>query len=290
MQTRTGSACLIALVIATGLTGAENPFAGTWELNLAKSNFTGDTMKFERTSSGEIRWSGSGLSYTFKIDGKEYPGPFGDDSVAWREVDDHTWETTYKTIGVLDSIDTSKLSPDGKTMTMTSRGAKHDEAYPILYYQRSPLWIHTGLHRIQVARTSFENISVYQRRSGEGLFGTWENKEVRISSPELMQLTPSGDDGIAWEFVHFEEGCKCKFDGKDYPWTGLNLPARFTMALKRTGSSLPSGTYSFEYTVKRSGRPLFKGKYTLSEDGRTLTGVAGPIAVDEPITAVFERQ
>jgi hypothetical protein len=247
------------LLIATGGAAAKNPFAGTWKLNPAKSKFTGDTMKFERTSSGEIHWSGSGLAYTFKIDGKEYPGPFGD-VVAWKQVDDHSWDATYKLKGTLISTDTSKLSSDGKTMTITSRGTRPNGE-------------------------SFEDTSVYERTSGEnGLLGTWKSKEVKISSPETMKFTPSGDDGVAWEIVDIMATCIAKFDGKDYPCTGPTVPAGFTMALKRTGPR------SFKWTDKRSGKSLFEGTFTVSQDGRTLTDVGRPAAVNEPITAVYERQ
>ena len=259
MQSRIATACLVVLLLATGLAAAENPFAGTWKLNPAKSKFTGDTMKFERTPSGEIHWAGAGLAYTFKTDGKEYPGPVGD-LVAWKQVDDRTWETTVKLKGTLVNTDTSKLSADGKTMTITSRGTKPNGE-------------------------SFEDTSVYERTSGEsGLFGTWKSKEVKINSPGTMKFTPSGGDGITWEIVDIKATCNAKFDGKDYPCTGPTVPAGLTMALKRT---VPG---SFQWTDKQNGKPLFTGTFTVSSDGRTLTDVARPVAVDEPITAVYERQ
>ena len=259
MQSRITTACLIVLLLATGLAAAENPFAGTWKLNPAKSKFTGDTMKFERTSSGEIHWSGAGLAYTFKIDGKEYPGPVGD-LVAWKQVDDHTWETTYKLKGTLISTDTSKLSSDGKTITIISRGTKPNGE-------------------------SFENTTVYERTAGESsLFGTWKSKEVKVDSPGVLKFAPSGENGIILELVDIKATCDAKFDGKDYACTGPTVPPGLTLALKRMGPR------SFEFTEKLSGKPLFTGKFTVSEDGGTLTDVGRPAAVNEPITAVYERQ
>ncbi len=158
MRTRTGSTCLIALLIATGVAAAQNPSTGTRRLNPPKSKSTGDIMKFERTSSGEIRWSGAGLSYTFKFDGKEYLGPFGK-LIAWKQIDDHTWENTVKQKGESISTDTSKLSPDGKTMTVISRGTKPNGE-------------------------PFENASVYDRTSGDcGLFGTWKKRTPTSAPP-----------------------------------------------------------------------------------------------------------
>jgi hypothetical protein len=89
MRIRIVAVCALVLALAGGLTAADNPFAGTWKLNPAKSKFTGDTMKFEKTPSGEIRCLSAGLAYTFKLDGKEYPGPMGE-AIAWKQIDDHT--------------------------------------------------------------------------------------------------------------------------------------------------------------------------------------------------------
>ena len=259
MQSRIATSCLIALLMAIGLAAAENPFAGTWKLNPAKSKFTGDTMKFERTPSGGIHWSGGGLAYTFKMDGKEYPGPVGD-LVAWKQVDDHTWETTYKLKGTLINTDTSKLSSDGKTITIISRGTKPNGE-------------------------SFENTTVYERTAGESsLFGTWKSKEVKVDSPGVLKFAPSGENGIILELVDIKATCDAKFDGKDYACTGPTVPPGLTLALKRMGPR------SFEFTEKQRGKPLFTGKFTVSEDGRTLTDVGRPVAVNEPITAVYERQ
>ena len=78
------SICLFALLgAAATLVAADNPFAGTWKLNQAKSHMTGDTMKFADAGSGSIRMTAGGLSYTFKIDGKAYPTPYGY-TVAWK--------------------------------------------------------------------------------------------------------------------------------------------------------------------------------------------------------------
>ena len=180
--------------------------------------------------------------------------------MVWKQVDDHTWETTVKLKGIVTNTDTSKLSQDGKTMTITSRGTKPNGE-------------------------PFENTSVYERTSVEsGLFGTWKSKEVKISSPGVMKFTPFGDDGIIWEFVDFKATCNAKFDGKDYACTGPTVPAGIAVALKRAGPR------SFEYTTKQNGKPLFTGTSTVSQDGHTLTNVERPVAVNEPFTAVYERQ
>jgi hypothetical protein len=251
--------CVLVFAFAGGLTAAENPFAGTWKLNPAKSKFTGDTMKFEKTPAGVIRCSGSGMTYTFKVDGKVYTGPMGE-AVAWKQIDDHTWETTYMQKRILLSTDTSKLSPDGKTMTVVSKGTKPNGE-------------------------TFQDTVVYERISGDkGLLGGWRDKEVKISSPATLEIKPSGQDGLLFKSVGYKWTCEAKFDGKDYPVTGPTVPAGSTVALKRTGPR------SFESVRKQNGKPLFRSTWTVSPDGHTLTLAGRPVAVDEPFTEVYERQ
>jgi hypothetical protein len=259
MKIRMGAVGVFVLVFAAGLAAAENPFAGTWKLNPAKSKLTGDTMKFEKTPSGAIRASGSGLSYTFNVDGKECTGPLGE-VIVWKQIDDHTWETTYKRKGILLSTDTSKLSTDGKTMTVVRKGTKPNGA-------------------------TFQDTVVYERISGDkGLLGGWRDKEVKINSLITMDIKPSGQDGLLFTSEGYKWTCEAKFDGKDYTVTGPTLPAGITVTLKHTGPR------SFEMLSKNSGKPISRDTYTVSQDGRTLTDTGSAVAVNEPYTQVFERQ
>jgi len=250
---------VLSVVFAAYVSAADSPFAGSWKLNPAKSKFTGETVRYEPAPSGMIKETARGISYTFKTDGKEYAGPF-DRKVTWTHKSDRSWETVYKASGKTLMTSTAELSPDGKTMTATSKGAKPNGE-------------------------AFTETSVYHRVAGTtGLLGTWKNKEVRISSPNELRLTQSGADGLKFEVVDYKVVCDARFDGKDYPATGPTMPPNFTLSLKRTGPR------SFEMTEKQAGKPFFVGTYTVSADGKTLTEVTRPTAVNEPITAVYDRQ
>jgi hypothetical protein len=259
MRIRLATLLVIVLAVGGSLAAAENPFAGTWKLNPAKSKLTGDTMKFEKTASGAIRNSASGVSYTFNVDGKEYTGPFGE-AIVWKQIDDSTWQTTYTQKGILLSTDTTKLSPDGRTMTIVSRGTKP-------------------------SGEKFEDTTVYERIAGDkGLLGRWRDKQVKIGSPETLEIRPSGQDGLGFTSLGYKWTCDAQFDGKDHPVTGPTIPAGITVVLKHAGPR------SFELLMKKSGKPLFRETYTASEDGRTLTVAGSAVAVNEPYTEVFERQ
>jgi hypothetical protein len=259
MRIRLMTFVLVALAVAGSLVAAESPFAGTWKLNPAKSKLTGDTMKFEKTASGAIRCSGSGLSFDFNTDGKEYKGPMGEIMV-WKQVDDHTWLQTTKQKGILISTDTYKLSADGKTLTDISKGTKPNGA-------------------------TFEDTTVYERISGDkGLLGGWRDKEVKVSSPAILEIKASGEDGLVLKSVGYKWTCDFKFDGKDYAVTGPTVPSGLSASMKRLGPR------SFELVSKKDGKPLVRETYTVTADGRTLTVAGSPVAVNEPYTSVFERQ
>jgi hypothetical protein len=221
------NACVLVMMATSGLTAAENPFVRTWKLNPTKSEITGDTMQFERMPSGRIRFSASGLSYTFNPDGREYPGFLGE-LIAWKQMDDHTWETTYKLNGRLLSTDTSKLSPDSKTITVVSRGTRPNGQ-------------------------SFQDTTAYERMSGDnGLFGKWKDKEFKISSPLVVKIASTGDGGLTLKFVQDKSTCTLKSDGKDYAFTGPTVAPGVTLTAKRIGPR------SFEFWSKQNGTPLFK--------------------------------
>jgi len=250
---------LFALAFAAVANAADNPFAGAWKLDLQKSNFTGDTMTYSSESSGEMRYSGGGLSYTFKSDGKERAGILGE-LVAWKQIDDRSWEITHKTKGKVTAVETLKISEDGKTLSDTVTGTRSNGE-------------------------KFEDKIAYERVSGDtGLLGKWKSTKVQIGSPETMDIKDYEGDGLTFYSPEEKFTFSAKFDGKEYPATGPTIPAGATGTLTRVDPSC------FELTEVYKGKPFWKGKYTLSEDKKTLTVSGGMIATNEPMTAVYERQ
>lgn len=250
---------LVLAVATIGAAAADSPFVGKWKLNLEKSQFTGTTMTFEPLPSGQMRTTAEGQSYDFRADGKEYPAFFGS-TAAWKQLDANTWQATYTLKGTVLSTDTIKVSPDGKMLTVSAKGTKPDGA-------------------------SFESTAEYQRLTGKaGLAGKWKSTKVAMSSPETMELAASKDDGINWQIPAYKISVDLRFDGKDYPVTGPTMPADFTIALTSMG------TRSFEMVQKAGGKVVYRGTYTLSEDGKTLTAVFSPEGTNEKVTAVYDRQ
>jgi hypothetical protein len=251
--------CTAGVLIASTLWAADDPLLGTWKLNPAKSQFTGQSIKFENVGSGMIRFSTAGLSYTFKMDGVERPAIYGY-TASWKKVDDRHWEAANKLNGKLDNTDYFTLSTDGKTLTDVTKGTRPDGV-------------------------SFEDTTVYKRESGSGgLFGTWRSTEVKISAPSAVAYSASDGGALTFMILDYKASWTGQPDGSDHPFTGENLPKGLTLAFKR------SGPRTLEFVTKIDGKPIYRGTNSVSSDGKTLTMRGRPVAVDEPYTAVYDRQ
>jgi hypothetical protein len=205
-----------------------------------------------------MKYTADGLSYTFKVDGKEYPALFGW-TVVWKQIDGNTWEITEGFNSKVVSVDAITLS-GGKTMTIESKGTKPNGE-------------------------KFDDTTVYQRVSGaSGILGKWKTKNIKSSSPDVMEFLPSPPDGLAWNVPSQKASSNAQFDGKDYPVTGANFGPGFTIALKKNGPG------SFESTFKHDGKPLYMSTYRVSADGKTMTETGSAAGVNERSISVYDRQ
>ena len=124
---------------ATAFAQSANPAVGTWKLNVAKSKYAAGTPNKSGTT--KIEAAGAGIkvtvdsvggdgtkrhwTYTANTDGKDVPvtgnNPYGD-VVAMTRVDARTTRQIYKNHGKVTTTQTSAVSADGKTRTVTSKG------------------------------------------------------------------------------------------------------------------------------------------------------------------------
>ena len=136
----------IAIASLIGLSAqTTNPLSGTWRTNLAKSTFNptnlavkSSTTKIEVTQGGikvvnegvDAQGRVTHIEYTAQFDGKDYPvkttidgrpSP-NQDAVAWRKIDDYTYENTAKLKGQALTTTRVVISRDGKTRTNTVTG------------------------------------------------------------------------------------------------------------------------------------------------------------------------
>jgi hypothetical protein len=132
-------------LVATGvLLAQENPFLGTWKLNVAKSKFTGiqppksETRTVVAQGNGEtvtyegIAANGSPISYsiTTNLDGKDSltsgTALLGSDTNATKRVDANTITSTSKKAGKTIYTTRTVVSKDGKVTTQTTKGVNGD--------------------------------------------------------------------------------------------------------------------------------------------------------------------
>ena len=126
-----------AAAVILAAQGAD-PIIGTWELNVAKSKYTpGPAPKSEtRTyivAGPDIEASSKGVdgtgkptaaSWTVNYDGKDHPetGNPNADTLSLKRVNAFSAEFTQKRAGKVVITGTRTISPDGKVMTITSKG------------------------------------------------------------------------------------------------------------------------------------------------------------------------
>jgi hypothetical protein len=247
------------VVAAATVAAADAPYVGKWKMNPAKSDFGETTVTYLQLPSGEMQSTADGQTYKFKLDGKDYPDPFGN-TAAWKSINASTWETTWKLKGKVLTVDTLKLSADGQALTVNSKGDKP-----------------TG--------GSIDDTVALQRVSGgPGLAGKWKTRNMKSSSPSVLELAPSGSDGLVYKVLDMNMTCDAKLDGKFYPCGGPAVGPGWTLAWMKASPR------SLEWSVQMNGKPMYKGSFDIAADGKTLTETGSATATNEKIKVVYDRQ
>ena len=149
---------LVILVLAALATSstllAANASIGNWKYNPAKSKFSpgppykSRTVKVEAHGEGirvtveGVSGDGSkhGYTYTANFDEKDnaVTGSPMIDTVAYKKIDDNTFEGTSKKAGKVVSTVKIAVAKDGKTMTVTVKGknAKGEATSDVIAYDR----------------------------------------------------------------------------------------------------------------------------------------------------------
>jgi hypothetical protein len=234
--------CTLTVFAVLPAVAADNPFTGTWKLDLSKSHFTGDTFTYTKTANGMMHYSdGSTFNFDFGIDGKPYPTMNGR-TTTWTADGDHAWTSVTNYNGTVLATNHRELSADGKTLTIISTGTRPDG-------------------------TAFKDESVYTRVTGtSGLVGKWRDTKYNQNEADTIIISFPAPDTIQWDTPAYKETFSGKMDGSDLPVTGPNDPKGLTVSIKMVEHKLT-------YTVKNNGKPINYGTDTVSADGKTLTDV-----------------
>jgi hypothetical protein len=239
---------------------ADSPFAGTWKLNLEKSQLAGQTLTYTATATGFQYSNGSTVKFDFATDGKDYPVIPGR-TVSWTTSGDNSWDSVYKDgKGTVVSKVHRALSADGKTMTVASTVYNADG-------------------------TTAEETEVRARVSGgPGLAGRW--KEVKDSGvPTTLILSFPVPGRYKSERPSDKEIREGTLDGTPSTIQGPTVPESLTIAVKELTPTKMAVTFASKGTV------LEKGVQTVSSDGKTMTYVGwAPGKESEKTIEVYDKQ
>jgi hypothetical protein len=139
MKRRLGvfAALLLVLAAASVIVAQNNPFVGTWKLNVAKSKFDPGPAPQSSTrtwdASGMVMVNGinaagkaTSYGYTIKDDGKEYPTmgaiPNTADKITAKMLDANSYEAKFWKAGKQVEVTSFKVSDGGKTLTIHAKG------------------------------------------------------------------------------------------------------------------------------------------------------------------------
>src|ERR1700730_5650943 len=131
MKRRIGVFAALVLVVAAGsvLLAQNNPFVGTWKMNVAKSKYDPGPAPQSATrtwdASGMVMVNGvnaagkaTSYGYTINADGKEYPTmvaiPNTADKITSKKIDANSYEATFTKEGKEVEKTSFKLSDGGK--------------------------------------------------------------------------------------------------------------------------------------------------------------------------------
>ena len=247
-------ACVVLVGVAIG--AADPAYVGKWKFNQAKSTVTGDTVTIGPAANGMMQFSSQGFSYTFKLDGKDYPMPDGG-TTSWKETSPTVWDVTNHMGGKVAA--TYHLTLSGETLGVTGKMMKPEGG-------------------------SMDFSSTYKRMNGgPGFAGKWMSTEVKMPAT-TMEIAVSGANGMMVK----SDGSpmiNCQFDSKDTPGLGMLAGSKTAIACRKTADGL------LEITTKLDGKPMYVEVYTVSADGKTLTDTITPVnAKSEASKMVFDKQ
>lgn len=137
---------LVALAVVSSSIAAQTkaePLMGTWQVNLEKTNYNmapppkSQTLTWKPSADGSFTFTTAsvtaqgqktGSQMTARFDGNDYPvkGSANTTSRAFKRLDDRTYEEVSKLNGKVTLTRTHKVSPDGKTLTITATGTNAD--------------------------------------------------------------------------------------------------------------------------------------------------------------------
>lgn len=247
---------IVLSVLVPVVRAADGNFAGTWKLNLSKSQLSGPLYTLEKKSSGMWHYNGGGFDADFDLSSKEYTMPSGI-SIIGKEVSPNSWELSFRMSGK--AISKSRVTLSGDSL----------------------MWV-TEIPSLDGKSMQQTNTDT-RVAGGPGFAGKWKTGDTKGAST-TMQITAEGANGITIKVPELQQAVKGNLDGKDNPVMQAGQPTKFTNAFTKTGPN------TLKITTKLNGKLFADDTYTISADGKTLTDDTTATATNEKTRSVFDRQ
>ena len=248
------AAVVVPLAAATAV--AQSPsFAGSWKLNLAKSQLGGMVYSIGKTPSGMLHYSGGGFEADFDLTGRERVMPSGV-AIIGKELSPTSWKLTFRMSGK--TVGTTHLTVTGNSINNVADLIGAD------------------------GKTTQQKTTDTRVSGGPGFLGKWKAGEV-AGATTTLKITLDGAKGITITIPEAQATVKGSFDGKDYPVMQAGRATKFTNAFANVRNSI-------KVTQKLNGKVFTEDVYTVSADGKTLTDESTAIATGEKTKAVFDRR
>jgi hypothetical protein len=116
-----------------------------------------------------------------------------------------------------------------------------------------------------------------------GFAGTWEITTVKPNSPPEFDIKPYESGGLTFVVPAYSDTQSMKFDGKDYPETGPDVPPGSVSSGRRVND------HTLEVIDKVKGEVTDTTQFTVSANGKTLTMTVHNKGQSKPVTYVYDR-
>jgi hypothetical protein len=248
----------LACWLAGTLCASDDPFCGKWKLNVEKSKFTGEQINIQDLGGNKYKWTVGNIANTITFDGTDQAVHSGR-TISMTPDGTNNWKMVIKKDGRVLSSMIHTVSDDGKTQTIKGTETKPD------------------------GTTSDFNVVWKRVGSGSGMAGTWEEADVKFTSPDEWDIEPYGRDGLTFNTPAYKDTLSMKFDGKEYEEKGPNVAPGSTSSGKRLNA------HTVEVTDKVKGEVMDNTKYEVSADGKTLTLTVQNQGQSKPLTIVYDK-
>jgi hypothetical protein len=233
-------------------------FIGSWRIDVTRTTTAAVALSYEQTGDN-IRATTPQGSYTFNVDGNDYPTAVTGEMISWKRIGENTIETTSKRNGKVDAVATRVFSPDRKTALVVIK-------------------ILRGTPRTLTGKMERQNKS----DNTNPLLGTWKQRVSTATDPN-RRLT----------YTVIPNGLHARYEDAANPHEYdliLDQQQHQIGSLQAQLSARSLDNYTIEERWTREKTLAYTSTITVSADGQDLTERQQlPDAHSEPSIWVYHR-